>query len=100
MKAIRAYVNGLKLPEIVRQLQSLGAKEMHIIEYYSVSPKISQMSFLCEDAAVRNACSVLCGPGATGTACDCLLTVTDVGPMTTGNISSRRIGIPERFGGT
>ena len=97
MKAISAYVNGLNLPSILRQLQIFGAKEMNVIEYYSVSPKISRLSFVCEDPAVENACSVLCGLGVTRTFCDCMLRVSDDDPMTKGGVSSLQTAHEERF---
>lgn len=80
MKKITAYVNGLRVQDLMKELQELGAREMSVIEYVSSIPKISHLGLLCDDREVEIVRSVIDRIGATGTACDYCFRATDVTP--------------------
>jgi len=80
MKKITAYVNGLRIQQLMKELQALGIREMSVTEYVSSIPKISHLGLMCDDREVEIVRSVIDRIGATGTACDHCFRATDVSP--------------------
>ncbi len=79
MKKITAYVDGLRVQHLIRELQALGIKEISVTEYVSSIPKISHLRLFRDVGEVEKVRSLIARIAATGTACDHCFRAMDVG---------------------